>query len=487
MKNNYKNWRVAAVAAFMLLPFAANAQAITFGLYVAGEQVTTDNSANITSEYISAFDNTKPHSVTYDNSTKTLTLTNVDIDVKVQDYVIRNENINGLKIVLVGENHLFTYDETVLSIEASTTFTSKLAEGGTTMDMTYISSYASQGISVDGTNVSLTFDGAMMSVYSSETVAIRSSFDNNTLAIKNSVLKWEVDEHVSYEMSPNMNIVSGFSGFKSLDVVNSYVCMPGFNDLSEITFGNGMTPFRFDGSKYLKFNEYAERKLPVTMCEDKIVFAKAVAVERKGYYFSDSFFRKKLESFQNDSISAPYLLLPIIHDDVYMTNGDVPKDLDLSGLQMEFTYGIEEFPYLTSLDLSRNYYMESLGDLSMMNSLETVKCFGDNIRGGGVDMLSRSLPDRNGKPMAGKCYFKSKNFGDNNELTAEQIKAVKKLNWEVLYDDDTEYLGQEATGIDNVTTSAADTAAPMYNLSGQRVGKDYKGVVIQNGKKRINR
>lgn len=28
---------------------------------------------------------------------------------------------------------------------------------------------------------------------------------------------------------------------------------------------------------------------------------------------------------------------------------------------------------------------------------------------------------------------------------------------------------------------------PMYNLSGQRVDKNYKGVVIQNGKKFINK
>ena len=29
--------------------------------------------------------------------------------------------------------------------------------------------------------------------------------------------------------------------------------------------------------------------------------------------------------------------------------------------------------------------------------------------------------------------------------------------------------------------------APMYNLAGQRVSKNYKGVVIQNGKKFFNK
>ena len=39
----------------------------------------------------------------------------------------------------------------------------------------------------------------------------------------------------------------------------------------------------------------------------------------------------------------------------------------------------------------------------------------------------------------------------------------------------------------NQLNSAINDNAPMYNLAGQRVGKEYKGVVIQNGKKFINR
>ncbi|MGN0226018.1 MAG: Ig-like domain-containing protein [Prevotella sp.] len=43
--------------------------------------------------------------------------------------------------------------------------------------------------------------------------------------------------------------------------------------------------------------------------------------------------------------------------------------------------------------------------------------------------------------------------------------------------------------IKNVTTVVErnDANAPIYNLAGQRVGKDYKGVVIQNGKKYLNK
>lgn len=43
------------------------------------------------------------------------------------------------------------------------------------------------------------------------------------------------------------------------------------------------------------------------------------------------------------------------------------------------------------------------------------------------------------------------------------------------------------TGISNIEAAANDKNAPIYNLAGQRVGKDYKGVVIKNGQKYIQR
>ena len=45
----------------------------------------------------------------------------------------------------------------------------------------------------------------------------------------------------------------------------------------------------------------------------------------------------------------------------------------------------------------------------------------------------------------------------------------------------------EPTGIDAINADESDMLSPRYNLKGQRVGKDAKGVIIQNGKKTINR
>lgn len=47
--------------------------------------------------------------------------------------------------------------------------------------------------------------------------------------------------------------------------------------------------------------------------------------------------------------------------------------------------------------------------------------------------------------------------------------------------------GDVITGIKNVKSEAIDLNAPAYNLAGQKVAEGYKGVVIQNGVKRIQK
>ena len=46
---------------------------------------------------------------------------------------------------------------------------------------------------------------------------------------------------------------------------------------------------------------------------------------------------------------------------------------------------------------------------------------------------------------------------------------------------------ETSSGIRNVTVDELDENAPVYNLAGQRVSKDAKGIVIQNGKKYIRK
>ena len=51
------------------------------------------------------------------------------------------------------------------------------------------------------------------------------------------------------------------------------------------------------------------------------------------------------------------------------------------------------------------------------------------------------------------------------------------------------YLVMDVNGIQETVslTKSASANAPMYNLAGVRVNKDYKGIVIQNGRKFIQK
>ena len=71
--------------------------------------------------------------------------------------------------------------------------------------------------------------------------------------------------------------------------------------------------------------------------------------------------------------------------------------------------------------------------------------------------------------------------GDKNSVefkTPDHQVRVKKI---------TVTLKNDPTGINEVSNGAVNENAPIYNLAGQRVSKDYKGVVVQNGKKFIKK
>ena len=71
--------------------------------------------------------------------------------------------------------------------------------------------------------------------------------------------------------------------------------------------------------------------------------------------------------------------------------------------------------------------------------------------------------------------------GDKNSVvfnTPKHQVRVKKI---------TVTLKNDPTSINEVSNGTVNENASIYNLAGQRVGKDYKGVVIQNGKKFIKK
>lgn len=79
-----------------------------------------------------------------------------------------------------------------------------------------------------------------------------------------------------------------------------------------------------------------------------------------------------------------------------------------------------------------------------------------------------------------KETYNFKNWaGEAEEVVLEVAKNTQLRSIVVTYVD--------PAGIETVETISVNENAPMYNLAGQLVNKNFKGVVIQNGKKFINK
>ena len=128
------------------------------------------------------------------------------------------------------------------------------------------------------------------------------------------------------------------------------------------------------------------------------------------------------------------------------------------------------------------------GSLRMYGGTLTVESANDNI----VKVVYAVFFDN---------WDESNNVDNKNlEMTSEKegTKVFKFYNWsgvskKVVLNVKKAFLRSvtitsvTAAGIKNVQTIEVNENAPIYNLAGQRVGKDYKGVVVQNGKKFIKK
>ena len=93
----------------------------------------------------------------------------------------------------------------------------------------------------------------------------------------------------------------------------------------------------------------------------------------------------------------------------------------------------------------------------------------------------------------GGLSFEGKKFTSVDDIKVGDVVVVygklKKYNDTYELDLNNILISQNGTttGITNITTDEAAKNAPVYNLAGQKVTKAYKGVVIKNGKKMIQK
>lgn len=93
----------------------------------------------------------------------------------------------------------------------------------------------------------------------------------------------------------------------------------------------------------------------------------------------------------------------------------------------------------------------------------------------------------------GGLSFEGKKFTSINDIKVGDVVVgygkLTKFNttYELDLNNTLISLNGTTTGITNITTDEAAKNAPVYNLAGQKVTKAYKGVVIKNGKKMIQK
>ena len=217
--------------------------------------------------------------------------------------------------------------------------------------------------------------------------------------------------------------------------------------------------------------------------KDAQVFYKNVYTTRSGatnteYYVRDAsgaiqFFNTDLELNVNQVINgtvevtySPFNELP-----------EATKTANTSAEKLTITDGETAVPTkVTVADLTSNKYLCDLVTVENANIIsETSGTYTNQYLTNGTDKVmiydkfktKTNITDGEGFDVTG--ILVTAKLGDNS------IKELAPISAPV------------PTGINNITTDAADANAPAYNLAGQKVGKEYKGVVIKAGKKFIQK
>ena len=332
--------RTMCVAA-LLTTFCVWAHAEDYKLKVGGKTVSSSNASNVTGDnikpYLSSVNNGKA-SVTYDASTKTLTLYNVKIDRTGKDNrAILNDGISDLTVILKGRNYLKAADSSPLRFNAKTTLKSEMANNS---NLSEIIGGSEDAITV-GNNATLTIKDANLEITSNSS-AFEGASDYQNLSIWDSNIKATCKAYKKDDCY-------ALNKFSLLQIVDSYVTLTGYSQAV-----NKLDQFIRYGS-YIKdpFSaSYSTAKRSFTNSSDEIVkevvIAKSPKIDSENFpdavfrkYVQDHFDKKDMEGKQD------YHLDP-------SSEGSAVKELNLSGLGISNLKGIEFFLNLEKLDCSNN-------------------------------------------------------------------------------------------------------------------------------------
>lgn len=142
---------------------------------------------------------------------------------------------------------------------------------------------------------------------------------------------------------------------------------------------------------------------------------------------------------------------------------------------------------LTTLECSRN--LLTTLDLSGKSDLNYVSCWCNKLKGEGLNALIQSLTKETEGEERELCVYNGLFENEQNELTDEQIAAIKARGWTPKQAKGNKEMfawveiTSAVTGIDAVSVKANDTDK-WFDLMGRRIAKPTaKGIYIHNGKK----
>ncbi len=171
--------------------------------------------------------------------------------------------------------------------------------------------------------------------------------------------------------------------------------------------------------------------------------------------------------------------------DCQLTTLDVTKNTALRYLYCSYNQ-------LTTLDVTKNTalrYLECYNnqlttlDISKNVKLTSLDCRNNKLDTSAIESIVNNLPTTE----YGGLYTVGVPEEETNALiTKEQVAKAKAKGWTTYYYNGSDWVEYEGTtGIGKVVIGdiECDDNTPIYNTKGQRVGKNYKGVIIYKGKK----
>ena len=170
----------------------------------------------------------------------------------------------------------------------------------------------------------------------------------------------------------------------------------------------------------------------------------------------------------------------------YYKVGDAPEIVDITNTA-ETAYTIAKAKELIDAGkgLSENVYVKGTVSKASTSLNATYGSLSYYISDDGTT--------ENELQVYGGLSFKGEKFTSVDDIKVGDVVVVygKLKKFKTTYELDSNNilisLNGKTTGITNITTDEAAKNAPAYNLAGQKVTKAYKGVVIKNGKKMIQK